>query len=207
MHSSEPALEVWSRKLHYYLGLYLLLFVWLFSLSGLILNHPGWTFASFWDARRQERYEKPLRPVSGATDLERARDVLAQLGLSGEIEWKAPRKEPGQIVFQARRPGRFYDIQADLAGGVATVAKTTVNGWGSFRGMHAFSGVRAGQPGMQRDWAMTHLWSFAMDAVAVGLAVMVLSGWWMWFRSRRRRLAGLLSLATGLAVCGLFLLV
>jgi hypothetical protein len=39
--------RVWNRKLHYYLGLYFLFFVWLFALSGLLLNH-SWTFAGFW---------------------------------------------------------------------------------------------------------------------------------------------------------------
>ena len=40
--------EIWNRKLHYYVGLYLLTFVWLFAVSGLIINHPGWAFADFW---------------------------------------------------------------------------------------------------------------------------------------------------------------
>jgi len=33
-------LEAWNRRLHYYLGLYFLLFLWLFSFTGLLLNHP-----------------------------------------------------------------------------------------------------------------------------------------------------------------------
>ena len=37
--------ERWNRKLHFYAGLFLLLFIWLFAVSGLILNHPKWTFA------------------------------------------------------------------------------------------------------------------------------------------------------------------
>ena len=34
--------EFWNRKLHYYLGLYFLFFLWLFSLTGLMLNHQQW---------------------------------------------------------------------------------------------------------------------------------------------------------------------
>lgn len=204
MLSSESRFELWNRRLHYYAGLYLLFFVWLFALSGLIINHPGWSFASFWETRKQERYQRPLRPLAGANDLERARDVLAQLGVSGEIDLRRPK--PGHLVFQAGRPGGFYEIDADLAGGAVTVARTTFNGWGAFRGLHTFSGVRTGQPEVHRDWVLTSLWTFAMDAVAAGLAFMVLSGLWVWFRSRRNRLAGLLSLATGIAVCGYFLL-
>jgi hypothetical protein len=33
---------LWNRRLHYYLGLYLLFFSWLFVFTGLLLNHPRW---------------------------------------------------------------------------------------------------------------------------------------------------------------------
>jgi len=32
--------ERWNRKLHFYTGLFLLFFLWLFAFSGLLLNHP-----------------------------------------------------------------------------------------------------------------------------------------------------------------------
>ena len=41
-HRSLRRLDVWNRKLHYYLGLYFLFFLWLFSLTGLMLNHQQW---------------------------------------------------------------------------------------------------------------------------------------------------------------------
>ena len=39
------ALESWNRRIHYYLGLYFLLFLWLFSFTGLLLNHPRWALS------------------------------------------------------------------------------------------------------------------------------------------------------------------
>ena len=38
--------RTWNQKLHIYLGLYFLVFLWLFAVSGLLLNH-GWQFAEF----------------------------------------------------------------------------------------------------------------------------------------------------------------
>ena len=201
MPCSEPVFDIWNRKLHFYVGLYLLFFVWLFSVSGLIINHGTWPMAKFWESRRQEHFQKPLRPVAGSTDLDRARDVLSQLGLTGEIDWNGPALQDGKLVFRANRPGRLLEIRADLAGGSADIAQITVNGWGALHMMHTFSGVRAEDPKMTRDWIVTRIWVFSMDAVAAGLAFMVLSGCWVWFRSGRRRLAGALSLAAGLAVC------
>jgi hypothetical protein len=45
--SSVSTFLVWNRRLHYYLGLYLLFFCWLFAFTGLVLNHPRWAFAQF----------------------------------------------------------------------------------------------------------------------------------------------------------------
>jgi hypothetical protein len=50
---------VWNRRLHYYLGLYLLFFSWLFAFTGLLLNHPRWQFAQFWPNRAQSTTERP----------------------------------------------------------------------------------------------------------------------------------------------------
>ena len=35
---AERTVETWNRKLHIYVGLYFLTFLWLFSFSGLLLN-------------------------------------------------------------------------------------------------------------------------------------------------------------------------
>jgi hypothetical protein len=43
-----------------------------------------------------------------------------------------------------------------------------------------------------------------MDAVAVGLIVMVLSSYYMWFRLKKIHLWGWIALASGFAVCGFF---
>ena len=67
--------RVWTRKPHNYLGLYLLLFLWLFSGSGLVLSHSTWSVARFWEARQESRrngrFARPLRP--GTTRWSRTR--------------------------------------------------------------------------------------------------------------------------------------
>ena len=54
-------LKVWNRKLHCCLGLFTLVFVWLFSFTGLLLNHQ-WKFAEFWDSRQQSTSEHHIVP-------------------------------------------------------------------------------------------------------------------------------------------------
>ena len=62
-------------------------------------------------------------------------------------------------------------------------------GWGTMRALHAFTGVRINDTQNQRDWILTTLWAYSMDAVALGLIVMVLSGVLMWYRTGGNRLA------------------
>ena len=62
MPSSGKAFEVWNRKLHYYLGLYFLFFLWLFSLTGLMLNHQQW-FTDLYD-RHEVSYDTADRNAS-----------------------------------------------------------------------------------------------------------------------------------------------
>jgi hypothetical protein len=79
-------LEAWNRKIHYYLGLYLLFFIWLFAFSGLLLNNSGWNFFEFWEKRQESAQERALTTPPLGSDLAQANDLIGQLGLSGEVE-------------------------------------------------------------------------------------------------------------------------
>jgi hypothetical protein len=198
--------ELWNRRVHYYLGLYLLLFVWLFCFTGLLLNHPTWTFADFWPTRKQSTVERKIAPPPAGTDLEQARNILAQLGISGEIEWTTGREGSAQFDFRASRPGHIFEVKTDLRHGQATVQRIDVNAWGVMRILHTFTGVRAADDRNQRDWILTRIWAFAMDAVAAGLAIMVLGSYYMWWRLPRKRGWGFVALAAGWAACAAFVL-
>src|SRR5947209_13879893 len=86
-------LETWNRKLHYYLGLYFLLFLWLFAFSGLLLNHSSWKFAQFFPNRKVSKLERSIQSPVAASDMEQAKDLMRQLGIHGEIEWTSPRSD------------------------------------------------------------------------------------------------------------------
>jgi hypothetical protein len=197
---------VWNRRLHYYVGLYLLFFCWLFALTGLLLNHPEWEFAQFWPSRVQTSGVQDFRGPVGATDSERAADLMKQLGIVGEVQW--PNRQPvdGPFTFQVTRPGLNLDLKADLATGRATLNRTELNAWGVMHVLHAFTGVRAADPVNQRDWILTTAWALTMDAVAVGLVFMVFSSLIMWFRIRGKRRGGTLALIAGCVCCALLLM-
>ena len=196
---------VWNRRLHFYLGLFLLFFTWLFALTGLLLNHPRWQFAQFWPNRIQSTTEHPIGSVTAVVDIDRARDVMRQLGIAGEVQWPATQPANGPFTFQVSRPGLVIDVNADLRAGRATAQRTQLNAWGVMHVLHTFTGAPALDSRNRRDWTLTTIWALSMDAVAAGLIVMVLSSYVMWFRLRVKRLGGILALALGFISCGAFM--
>jgi hypothetical protein len=195
--------QLWNRKLHYYAGLYLLFFLWLFAFTGLLLNH-SWNFAQFFPNRKVSNWEHPIQPLAPASDLGQAQDLMRQLGIRGEITWNAARTDPARLDFNAARPGRIYQVQADLKQGRVKVMLTEFNGWGVLRTLHTFVGVNPDDPRNQRDWVLTSVWALSMDAVAAGVVFLVLSSFYMWWGLKEKRKPGLVALALGIAVCWLF---
>ncbi len=197
-------LRRWNRKLHYYLGLYLLFFVWLFSFSGLLLNHSQWKFAQFWEQRRQHSEDRDIIPPPAQPDLDQARDLMRQLAIRGEIEWTTTRKDPNRFDFRVSRPGVMYEVKADFARRKAAVQRIELNGWGILHILHTFTGVHLDDSRNGRDWVLTVAWAWAMDATAAGLVLMVLSSYFMWFELPHKRKIGAAALLLGLLSCGLF---
>jgi hypothetical protein len=198
------SLLVWNRRLHYYLGLYLLFFTWLFAFTGLLLNHPRWQFPQFWQTRIQSTTEHELEAVTVVADIDRAREVTRQLGIAGELQWPASQPPNGPFTFQVSRPGLIVDVKADFRAGRASLQRTQLNGWGVLHVLHTFTGAPAADSRNRRDWMLTTVWALSMDAVAAGLIVMVLSSYIMWYRLRAKRLGGILALLVGFISCGAF---
>lgn len=200
---SLDALKVWNRKGHYYLGLYFLFFLWLFTFTGLLLNH-SWQFSDFWPQRKVSTFERNIDAPHGASDLERARDVVRQLGIAGEVEWTAARPDSPVFEFRVNRPGHNFNVAVDTPTRRAKVEQTTVNAWGVMRILHTFTGARAGDKRNERDWILTTVWVLSMDAVSAGLILMVLTGLYMWWGLTEKRNGGIIALVLGTAVCSVF---
>src|SRR4051794_33834212 len=120
--SADYLVKLWSRKLHYYLGLYFLFFVWLFAFTGLLLNHGSWQFAEFWPNRKVSNFERAIEPPAYGDREEQAKAVMRQLGIHGEIQWGSTTEE--RLEFQVNRPGQNFAVKADLGQRLARVERT-----------------------------------------------------------------------------------
>jgi hypothetical protein len=199
--SAAAVFEVWNRKFHYYLGLYFLFVLWLFSLTGLMLNHQEW-FRNLY-GRQETSYDTIIETPAGSTTPARAHDVMRQLNLRGEIDW--PASQPvGHIDFTVNRPNRAAQVRVDLNARKVYVKEFQNGNLHTFQVFHAFSGSRFNQPASRRDWIITSAWTWVMDAFAAGLIVMVFSSYYMWWQLKKTRSLGLAALAAGAASCGVF---
>lgn len=196
--------ETWNRRLHYYIGLFFLFFLWLFSLTGLLLNHPRWAQHAG-DRRAESRYEKAV-DISDALPADKhVRDVMRQLGLEGEPDWPAS-TPPGRLDFNVSRPNDSSQVRVDLSNKRASVQHFENTHFATFRILHTFNGSRYNAPLSGREWAWTTVWTVLMDAFVAGLLVMVLGSYYMWYRLKRTHLLGFLALSAGFVGCGLFLI-
>jgi hypothetical protein len=202
--ASEKTLSVWNRRLHFYLGLYFLFFVWLFALTGLMLNHGHWKFTEFWPNRKISNLDRVIVAPPAGTPLDTAKDLMRQLGLAGEIQWVTTQRDPTKLNFRVTRPGMNAEIKADFTAARATVERSEINAWGVLHVLHTFTGVRLNDPTNQRDWILTTVWALSMDAVALGLIVMVVSGIVLWLGLAGKRLWGAIALITGTLACAWF---
>ena len=195
-------IETWARKFHIYISLYLLLFMLLFFISGLILNHSNWEFTQFWSKRKVSTLDRVIQPPEVTGDIAKAKDIMRQLDISGEVALAANRPADGKFIFGVVRPGKNLRIETDINSGRATVTQIDVNTWGIMYALHLFTGVRGNQ---ERDWFMTRIWSASIDAVGVGLILLVISSCYLWYKRKRKRLQGAIILGLGIFLCGFFL--
>ena len=93
-------LQVWNRKLHYYLGLYFLFFLWLFAFTGLLINHSSWAFAEFWPNRQVSNYERAVQPPPPGDDLAQAQDLMANSPSLVKFSGGLPGKIPAIWIFR-----------------------------------------------------------------------------------------------------------
>jgi hypothetical protein len=177
--------------------LFLLLFIWLFSFTGLLLNHSTWELFSFWDGKEETRTVTAvsLPPQSdSAAILQR---VMQQLKLTGEVSTVMLTAD--SLDFRVSAPGRNHTLHVDFKKGTVTEARMRFNWWGKLRTLHTFNGINKNNPDVTPNWLVTNIRRFSMDGMATGLILLCASSWIMWYKVWKDYSWGLAILALGFA--------
>lgn len=195
-------LNYWNRKLHIHVGLFLLLFIWLFAFSGLLLNHSAWKFASFWEEREETTTQTRIQVPTTLDSSLVIRQVVQQLGIAGEVS--EVRMTPDSVDFRVSVPGHGRNLHVDFSSGLCTQKEFRFNTWGKLRTLHTFNGANKAHPHSGPTWWVTTTWVLAMDGIALGLLFLCVSSWVMWYKVRREFGWGSLVLGLGLLGAGYF---
>jgi hypothetical protein len=204
MQRESKNLYFWSRKFHIHLGLFLLLFIWLFSLSGLLLNHGNkWKFARFWDERNEKTTLISVHLDSKLDSSELLKNIMVQLKISGEIS--RVYLSADSLDFRVSVPGHERNLHFNRKEGTCIQKELIFNGWGKLRILHTFNGINKDHPEIPPNWIVTRIWQFAKDAIATGLILICISSWIMWYGSRTKYRWGLPVILLGIAISVYFL--
>ncbi len=185
------AVHRWSRKFHAWTSLLSLVLLLFFGLTGLLLNHPDWTFgqdavtvatqgtlpagAASPDAVDFLAISEHVRGIDGV------RGAITGHGLSGTNGW-----------INYTGPGVQASVQFDTATGSYTLTQTR-------------SGLAALLGDIHRGNGASPAWGLAIDATAIFLVLVAVTGGTIALvnRSRHRRRDLLLALAGAVAAVGL----
>jgi len=194
-----------NRRLHMHLGLFLLLFIWLFFISGLIIHHGEWKFAKFYENRKESKKEFIIATGLLHEDPYMGYRVKEQLKIEGEVS-NLQVKE-GIIDFRVDSPGLVQEIHIDSQTGLGVMKVMKYNFWGKLRTLHTFNGLDKNNPSKTPNWIAAKLWRLMMDITAVILIVLCLGSWVMFYKVRKDYKWGFVLLGLGLIISGYYMFV
>ena len=193
----EQAFYRWTRDLHLYLGLFISPFVLVFAVSVLFLNHAkidtsaGTTTETF----RDVTIPPGLEGARGRDAVERARTIVDQVGVAGEIGFVRYNARAQRIVIPVARPGLDVVVDVDTATRTATVARRHTGLLESTAYLHKSPGPHNAD--LRGNWLWTRAWRHLADAIVYLLLFVSATGLYLWFAIRAERRVGLALLGAG----------
>jgi hypothetical protein len=188
-HLWKKRIVTWSRWLHIYLSMTSFGILFFFAVTGLTLNHQEW----FAKQQRTATYKGTLdrtwlRPPAGKEvgKLEIVERLRSEHGIKAALT--DFRIDDAQLSINFKGPGYAADTFVDRDSGAYEVTETRM-GWGAIiNDLH--KGRNSGRA-----------WSLLIDASAVLMTLVSVTGLALIFFLAKRRTSGLVALGVGAAVC------
>src|SRR5919197_3640249 len=123
--SGERAFYRWTRDLHLYLGLFISPFVIAFAGSVLFLNHGKIDTGATTSVTTFRDIQIPagMETLRGRYVVDRARDVVDRVGVTGEIGFVRYVRNEHRYVIPVSRPGVETIVDIDAATHIAVVLR------------------------------------------------------------------------------------
>ncbi|PZA05812.1 MULTISPECIES: PepSY-associated TM helix domain-containing protein [unclassified Meiothermus] len=185
-HPLQARLYTWARLVHLYASMVSLLVVVFFAATGLLLNHPEWTFGG---AQTEQAYTGTLPPgwqSGGQVDwLKTAETLRARYGLKGSVS--DHRNDDQQASLSFRAPGYAADAFIQMKDGSYSLRVVQQGPVAVLGDLHR--GRDAGAA-----------WSWVVDLSGVFLLLLALTGFVLSLFLRKTRKAAVITALGGAAV-------
>ena len=181
----------WFRDLHLYFGLFISPFVLLFAASVFYLNHAKLVLGAPPHAETYQNLRIPegFDRLEGREAIDRARQILPQVEVAGEIGFLRYVATDRHLTFPVLRAGLETTVDVDLDAGSATVTRRPMSVWESLAYLHKMPGPH--NVAIRGNWAGTHVWRWFADATIYLLLFISVSGIYLWWAITTERRMGL----------------
>lgn len=178
-----------NRRIHLYLGLFLLPWLCMYGVSSFMISHPDWFAAEgspTWQPVFERDYSRKI--PEGAEIRLVAHEILKDCGLEGAFWVQRPNAREIRINrFRFRNEIRLIYSISDHR----LRAERQQFGWNRLAVRLHFRG------GFLQPTFFDDLWAVLVDVVCVGILIWITSGMVMWWRVARLRLWGSVALVGG----------
>ena len=186
----------WARDLHLYLGLFVSPFVLLFAVSVFYLNHgklfPATTSTEFF---RELQIPEGFDKLKGKEAVERARAILPQVGVEGEIGFLRYVAKDRHLIFPVSKAGIEATVDVDVAARSATVKRRGMSIWESLSYLHKMPGPH--NVAIRGNWKGIQVWRWFADTTIYLMLFISISGVYMWWAIKAERRIGTTLLSAG----------
>jgi hypothetical protein len=173
------------RRVHLFTAFFLLVFVLMYFVTGLVLVHEEW--ASKTPPKKTSRSE-------WITFLGEPGSAAFQDYLEERFELRGYRQKPkrhgdGSWTFSWSRPGTGYEVILTPDAKEATLTEIKYPARHVVVGLHRIHGYGHGP--------IYDVWAFFLDLSSVAVILFALTGIYLWFKTVKKRLAGWICLGIG----------
>src|ERR1043166_8554388 len=192
----------WIRRIHMYTGLFLGPWMLMYAFSTLVMTHRD-SVASLYPSKDPamvtERELNYTRSFPSTTTREQiGEQILQDLGLGGRY-YVSGGKNGEPLVINRQHALTTRRVTFDAASQKIVIRREEFRAANFLERMHR-------RRGYDQPYTLEDIWGFSVDVAVVVMAFWSLSGIWLWWEIRSTRYWGGLSLATGLGLFTLFLI-
>jgi hypothetical protein len=190
------------RRTHMYLALFLMPWMFMYSLSTIMMNHRD-LVVSFYQKEQPDTVRDREVSVSGlAVDMNQpdqaAERILSTLGLDGAHNVRGG-MENKPLVITRHNPFGQQIITYDPQDQSAVIEQQEFRTFTMLERLHR-------RRGYQHEYLLEDTWALSVDTAIIAMLFWALSGIWMWWELKTTRKWGAIAAVSGMGLFVLFLI-